>query len=82
MSKIIPNGAAIERSRILAGMTAKQIAQTAGIPCSSVTRAEKGLGVTVTTAAGICAALGKEFDELFSIHRPGGTDNPPAEKGA
>lgn len=70
MSRIIPNGAAIERTRILSGMTAKELAQNAGVPQSSIVRAERGQGVTVTTATGICKALGRGFDDLFQIVRP------------
>ncbi len=81
-TEIVPNGQLIERLRILAGLNKLQVAEAAGIPHSSVIRAERGQSVSAKTAAGICEALGKEFDELFSIHRPGGTDNPPAEKGA
>lgn len=79
MSKIIPNGAAIERTRIIAGLSKIQVAQLADIPQSSVVRAERGQGVTAATAAGICRALGREFDDLFTINRPC-TDN--VEKGA
>lgn len=72
MSRIIPNGEVIERTRILSGMTAKELAQRASVPPSSIVRAQRGLGVSVATATGICKALGREFDELFQIVRPGG----------
>lgn len=72
MSKIIPNGEVIERTRILANMTGKDLAQQAGVPASSIVRAERSLGVSVTTANGICKALGCSFDDLFRIVRPGG----------
>lgn len=72
MSKIIPNGAEIERTRIIAGLSKVEVAQRADIPQSSIVRAERGQGVTAATAAGICRALGREFDELFEIRRPGG----------
>ena len=69
MSRIIPRGAEIERARILSGMTCQELAKQASILKSSVTRAEQGQGVTVTTATGICKALGKSFDDLFVIDR-------------
>lgn len=72
MSKIIPNGEVIERTRILANMTGKDLAQQAGVPASSIVRAERSLGVSVTTANGICKALGCSFDDLFRIVRSGG----------
>ena len=72
MSKIVPNGAEIERARILSGMTARQLAEKAGVPCSSIVRAERGQGVHVTTATGIYKALGRGFDDLFQIVRPVG----------
>lgn len=79
MSKIIPNGAAIERTRILSGMTAKELAQRASVPPSSIVRAERGQGVSVTTATGICRALDRSFDDLFQIIRTGGTDEQARE---
>lgn len=75
MSKIVPNGAKIERTRILAGLSKLEVAKLAAIPQSSIVRAERGQGVTAATAAGICKALGREFDDLFTIHRPGGCEN-------
>lgn len=79
MSKIIPNGAAIERTRILSGMTAKELAQRASVPPSSIVRAERGQGVSVTTATGICRALDRSFDDLFQIIRTGGTGEQARE---
>ena len=79
MSRIIPNGEVIERTRILSDMTAKELAQRASVPPSSIVRAERGLGVNVTTATGICKALGREFDELFQIVRPGSAAELPRE---
>ena len=76
MSKIIPNGAEIERTRIIAGLSKVEVAQMADIPQSSIVRAERGQGVTAATAAGICRALGRSFDELFTIRRPGGVAAP------
>lgn len=81
-TEIIPNGQLIERIRILAGRNKLQVAEAAGIPHSSVIRAERGQSVSAKTAAGICAALDKEFDELFTIKRPGGGVSSTAEKGA
>ena len=75
MSKIIPKGEELERSRILAGMTVQQMAARASVPASSIVRAEKGNSVTVTTATGICKALDRTFDDLFQIVRAGGSNN-------
>lgn len=79
MSRIIPNGEVIERTRILANMTGKDLAQQAGVPASSIVRAERSLGVSVTTANGICKALGCSFDDLFQIVRPGGAADQTRE---
>lgn len=79
MSKIVPNGEVIERTRILSGMTAKELAQRASVPPSSIVRAQRGLGVSAATAAGICKALGREFDDLFQIVRPGGASDQARE---
>lgn len=81
MSKIIPNGVLIERTRIVAGLSKLDVAKVANIPQSSVVRAERSQGVTAATAAGICRALGKEFDELFTICRPGGATAPAEREG-
>lgn len=75
-TEIVPNGAAIERTRIISGLSKRDVAEMANIPQSSIVRAERGQGVTAATAAGICRALGKEFDDLFTIHRPGGVAAP------
>lgn len=70
-TEIIPNGGVIARARILAGLTKSDVAKTAGIPHSSVIRAEQGMGVSPKTALGISKALNMEFDELFTIKTPG-----------
>lgn len=68
---IIPHSSIITRARILAGMNKLDVAKAAGIPHSSVIRAERGQGVSPKTAIGISEALGKPFDELFTIKTPG-----------
>lgn len=69
-TEIIPNGEVIARVRILAGLTKADVAKNAGIPHSSVIRAEHGMGVSPKTALGISRALNMEFDELFTIKTP------------
>lgn len=64
---ITPNSKIITRTRILAGLNKLDVAKLAGIPHSSVIRAERGQGVSPKTAIGISKALGKPFDELFTI---------------
>ena len=75
-TEIVPDGAKIERTRIIAGLSKLEVAHRGCVPHSSVIRAERGQSVSAPTAAGICKALGKEFDELFTIHRPGGVAAP------
>ena len=64
---IIPNSAVIIRKRVLSGLNKSDVAKAAGIPHSSVIRAESGQSVSPKTAAGICKALGMDFDALFTI---------------
>lgn len=70
-TEIIPNSEVITRTRILAGLNKLDVAKAAGIPHSSVIRAERGQGVSPKTAIGISEALGVDFDELFVIKAPG-----------
>ena len=67
---IVPNSNAIMRARILAGLNKLDIAKAAGIPHSSVIRAERGESVRPKTAVGISNALGMNFDDLFTIQTP------------
>ena len=71
-TEIVPNAQAIARARVEAGYSKLDIARSAGIPHSSVIRAERGQGVSAKTAAGICKALGRELDDLFVITLSGG----------
>ena len=64
---IIPNSPVIIRKRVLSGLNKSDVAKAAGIPHSSVIRAESGKSVSPKTAAGICKALGMDFDALFTI---------------
>ena len=64
---IIPNGHEILRRRVLSGLNKMDLAKAAGIPHSSVIRAESGKSVSPKTATGICKALGMKFDDLFTI---------------
>lgn len=66
-TRVIPNGEKIVRERVLRGLNKKDVADAAGIPHSSVIRAEEGKSVSPKTATGICSALHMEFDSLFSI---------------
>lgn len=70
-TEIVPHSETITRNRILAGLNKLDIAKAAGIPHSSVIRAERGQSVSPKTAVGISKALGLDFDELFTIRTPG-----------
>lgn len=70
-TEIIPNSEIITRNRILAGLNKLDMAKMAGIPHSSVIRAERGQSVSPKTAVGISKALEMDFDELFTIRTPG-----------
>lgn len=79
-TEIVPNAQAIARARVEAGYSKLDIARSAGIPHSSVIRAERGQGVSAKTAAGICKALGRELDDLFVIKLPGSAADLPREE--
>ncbi len=66
-TKIVPNGNKIVRERVLRGLNKSDVATAAGIPHSSVIRAEEGKNVSPKTATGICGALEMDFDSLFTI---------------
>lgn len=66
-TRIIPNSEKIVRERVLRGLNKTDLASAAGIPHSSVIRAEEGKSVSPKTATGICGALHMEFDTLFAI---------------
>ena len=70
-TEIIPNSPVIIRKRVLSGMNKSDVAKVAGIPHSSVIRAESGQSVSPKTATGICKALGMQFDDLFTIRGAG-----------
>ena len=72
---IIPNGHEILRKRVLSGLNKMDLAKVAGIPHSSVIRAESGKSVSPKTATGICKALGMDFDDLFTIKAAGVSDS-------
>lgn len=69
-TQIVPNVDMIVRTRILAGLNKLDVARAAGIPHSSVIRAEMGKSVRPRTAMGISRALGVPFDKLFTIQTP------------
>lgn len=75
-TEIVPHAQAIAYARVEAGYSKLDIARAAGIPHSSVIRAECGQGVSAKTAAGICKALGRKLDDLFTVNCPSG----PAEQ--
>lgn len=69
-TEIIGNGDSIRRTRILAGLTKKDVAAAAGIQQLTVARAEKGQGVSPKAAKQLCMVLGADFDTLFKISTP------------
>lgn len=76
---IVPDGQRIARVRIENGYSKVDVARKAGIPHSSVIRAERGQSVSAKTAVGICKVLGHDLDDLFTISFPGGADMPRRE---
>lgn len=78
-TEVLPNPQAIAHARVEAGYSKLDVARAAGIPHSSVIRAERGQGVSAKTAAGICKALGRRLDDLFTVNCPGGTGEQARE---
>lgn len=72
-TKILPNSEALARARVLQGLTKVELGEKAGIPHSSIVRAEQGFGVNPRTATKLSEALGEPFDNLFVIRAPGAT---------
>lgn len=68
--KILPNSAALVRARVIKGLTKVELGSVAGIPHSSIVRAEQGYGVGPKTATRLSDALGQPFDALFTIQTP------------
>ena len=80
-TEIVPHAQAIAYARVEAGYSKLDIARAAGIPHSSVIRAERGQGVSAKTAAGICKALGRKLDDLFTVNCPPGGPADQAREG-
>lgn len=72
-TRIVPNSEALARARVLQGLTKVELGDKAGVPHSSIVRAEQGLGVNPKTATKLSEALGEPFDHLFTIQAPGAT---------
>lgn len=72
-TRIIPNSAELARARVLQGLTKVELGNKASVPHSSIVRVEQGFGVSPKTATKISEALGKPFDNLFTIKAPGDT---------
>lgn len=72
-TRIIPDTEALARARVLQGLTKVELGKKAGIPHSSIVRAEQGFGVNPRTATKLSKALGEPFDSLFAIQAPGAT---------
>lgn len=72
-TRIIPDGEALARARVLQGLTKVELGEKAGIPHSSIVRAEQGLGVNPKTATKLSTALGAPFESLFVIQAPRAT---------
>lgn len=66
-NRVVPNVPEIVRTRVLQGKTQADVALAGALPRATVSRVERGFDATAPTAAGICKALGREFDDLFQI---------------
>lgn len=65
---IIPNGRAVSFARIKAGYSMRELGRIANINMSVISQMEtRNKPVAPKTAKSICTALGKDFDELFTI---------------
>ena len=70
-TNIIARGNVLMQKRIRSGLSKVDLAARAGIPHSSLLRAEQGRGVSPKTAVALSNALDMPFDELFIIERSG-----------
>ncbi|BDF69146.1 hypothetical protein CE91St41_01270 [Oscillospiraceae bacterium] len=63
------NGERIFTARVYNGMSMRDLAEKAGVSASAIHKIESGESGTVrpVNARKICAALGKSFDDLFTI---------------
>lgn len=65
---IIPNGRKISFARIKAGLSMRKLGRIASVNMSVISQMEShNKPVSPKTAASICAALDKDFDDLFTI---------------
>lgn len=65
---IIPNGRELSFARIRAGFSMRELGRVASVNMSIISQMEAhNKPVSPKTAKNICVALGKDFDELFSI---------------
>lgn len=65
---IIPCGREISFARIKAGFSMRELGRIANVNMSVISQMEAhNKPVTPKTAKSICIALGKDFDELFTI---------------
>ena len=65
---IIPNGREISFARIKAGMSMRELGRITEVNVSVISQMEAhDKPVAPKTAKSICTALGKDFDELFTI---------------
>lgn len=69
-TRIVPNSEALARARVMRGLTKVELGSVAGVPHSSIVRAEQGYGVGPKTATRLSEALEEPFDSLFSIQTP------------
>ena len=78
-NRVVPNVSEIVRTRVLQGKTQADVALAGDIPRATGSRVERGYDATAPTAAGICKALGREFDDLFQIVCSGGAADQTRE---
>lgn len=65
---IIPHGREISFARIKAGYSMRELGRVASVNMSVISQMEaRNKPVTPKTAKSICKALGKDFDDLFTI---------------
>lgn len=67
--RIVPKSDTLATARIVGGKTQAKLAAEAGLPRTTISRAELGKSIGAQAATQICAALGKPFEELFSIEK-------------
>lgn len=66
--KVVANDSLMQ-TRAEQGLTLRELSKKAGVPSSTISRAENGLPLSVKSAGKLCRALEKSFKTLFKVEK-------------